>query len=145
MATSIIKRTIPSINGQQLYGTLYTNNFRYTPAYSASMSTSTSIPNTTAKTFCGLTLPAGVYFAGARASWASNSAGSRRVRIVNSEGTMIHNTCQVELAATNAALHVMLNCFLILSTSYTIYLEVHQNSGSSINLTYATLQCRRLR
>ena len=145
MAISVIKRQLGSIYGTRLTGTLYTNNFRPVVAQTATMGTTTSIPNATAKRYCALTLSAGVYMGYCRVRWGNGTTGSRRTRITDSSGNLIHNWTQMEAAATNGECQQNLACTLVLSQQTTIYAEVYHSQGSALNVLGVYLYFRRLR
>lgn len=95
----------------------------------------TSVSSATNKTIATLKIPAGTYIINAHVSFAANTTGVRKIYIGTTENSYANTRALADTRPASNHQATMSNISTVLNpeTDTTYYLNVYQNSGSSLN------------
>lgn len=95
----------------------------------------TSVSSATNKTIASLTIPAGTYIVNAHVSFAANTTGVRKIYIGTTENSYANTRALADTRPASNHQATMSNISTVLNpeTETTYYLNVYQNSGSSLS------------
>lgn len=111
-------------------------------------SSAVSVANSTWVNVTSLSLAAGTWVISAVLQFSSNSTGRRTIALSSASGTPSQDARRQGSVAVRAvegdATYISITSIRVLSSSGTVYVKGHQNSGSAIN-TYAYANAVRLK
>lgn len=131
---------LKTINGQSLVGTGDItisgggSSAAQPVAYNVT-GAATSVSSASNKTIAKITIPAGLYVMNAHVSFAANTTGVRKIYIGTTENSYANTRALADTrpASSHQATMSNINTILAVETQTTYYLNVYQNSGSSLS------------
>jgi hypothetical protein len=101
-------------------------------------SSGVSVSVDTGTKLLSITLPAGTWVISACASFSANGAGRRQINIYTTSGysNVGINSCPVQVpAVSDSSTCISSSAIIQITSSVTYYLNVYQNSGSSLTVS----------